>query len=101
MHNAASVLPELLQAGIRLLVYAGIAGAAPLHVSYPALKFPRAADFMCNFIGNERWMERLAGHPFETEFAFASKKDWRTAASGRLAGKVPFASLRARVDAHS
>lgn len=33
MHNSAAVLPELLEDGVRVLVYAG------------------NADFMCNFIG--------------------------------------------------
>lgn len=45
MHNSAKLIPEILSNGVRLLVYAG------------------EADFMCNYIGNERWLLAL-----ETEF---------------------------------
>ncbi|EJD54384.1 hypothetical protein AURDEDRAFT_179551 [Auricularia subglabra TFB-10046 SS5] len=70
MHNSAALLPELLNTGVRVLVYAG------------------NADFMCNFIGNERWMESLAGHAFAAEFARTEKKTWRTLESGKTVGKV-------------
>ncbi|KZV90898.1 hypothetical protein EXIGLDRAFT_719842 [Exidia glandulosa HHB12029] len=70
MHNSAALLPELLAAGVRLLVYAG------------------NADFMCNFIGNERWMESLEGHPFASQFAQTEKTEWRTLQSDKVVGKV-------------
>ncbi|MBW0479329.1 hypothetical protein O181_019044 [Austropuccinia psidii MF-1] len=49
MHNSASLLPQLLNNGIRLLIYAG------------------EDDFMCNYLGNERWMLALES-PFQQEF---------------------------------
>lgn len=68
MHNSAAVLPELLAAGVRVLIYAG------------------NADFMCNYIGNEQWMIALES-PFQSEFVAAPLQDWRTL-SGVVAGKV-------------
>lgn len=41
MHNSALLLPELIEDGIRLLVYAGV------------------HDLMCNVLGNEMWMNEL------------------------------------------
>ncbi|KAI8444225.1 carboxypeptidase C [Phakopsora pachyrhizi] len=49
MHNAAALIPDLLANGIRLLIYAG------------------EDDFMCNYLGNERWMMAL-DTPFQEEF---------------------------------
>lgn len=42
MHNSARLLPELVNDGVRLLVYAGNAGALPflLHLEHLALTFP-------------------------------------------------------------
>jgi len=57
VHNSAALLPELLSDGIRLLVYAG------------------DADFMCNFMGNEAWMEKLDSS-FKDAFVSADAKEW-------------------------
>ncbi|KAG5639177.1 hypothetical protein H0H81_006081 [Sphagnurus paluster] len=65
MHNSAALLPELVNDGIRLLVYAGNAGTQ----------------------GNERWVEQLDSR-FQSEFSSAKALPWITAASGRLAGEV-------------
>ncbi|KAJ7819506.1 carboxypeptidase C [Mycena leptocephala] len=54
-HNSAELLSELVNGGVRLLIYAG------------------NADMMCNFMGNERWLESIP---------------WVTAGSGKLAGAV-------------
>ncbi|QRV80572.1 Serine carboxypeptidase [Ceratobasidium sp. AG-Ba] len=54
MHNAAALLPELIEDGVRLLIYAG------------------NADFMCNAIGNLQWLEGLETS-FQADFV-ASKK---------------------------
>ncbi|KAG8904827.1 hypothetical protein FRB99_001083 [Tulasnella sp. 403] len=67
--NSASLLPELLADGIRLLVYAG------------------NADFMCNAIGNLQWMERL-DNLFAEEFQRTALKPWRTHATGKVVGEV-------------
>ncbi|KAF8602051.1 carboxypeptidase C [Ceratobasidium sp. AG-I] len=54
MHNAASLLPELVEDGVRLLIYAG------------------NADFMCNAIGNLEWLEALETS-FQADFKAAKK----------------------------
>ncbi|KAF5372899.1 hypothetical protein D9758_001450 [Tetrapyrgos nigripes] len=69
MHNSAILLPDLIEAGVRLLVYAG------------------NADAMCNYIGNERWVEDL-DTSFKGEFATAKSNPWITKSSGRQVGEV-------------
>jgi cathepsin A (carboxypeptidase C) len=68
-HNSAILLPELINDGVRLLVYAG------------------NADMMCNFIGNERWVEEL-DTKFHQEFSTAKSIPWITIEGGKLAGTV-------------
>ncbi|KAH7089319.1 Alpha/Beta hydrolase protein [Auriculariales sp. MPI-PUGE-AT-0066] len=70
MHNSAALLPTLLDAGIRLMVYAG------------------NADFMCNFMGNERWLDTLEGHQYADKFRVAKSKPWHTLDSGKLVGRT-------------
>jgi len=69
MRNSALLLPELVNDGIRLLVYAG------------------NADMMCNYIGNERWVEQL-DTKFRDEFSTTKPVPWITTDSGKLAGEV-------------
>ncbi|QRW22368.1 Serine carboxypeptidase [Rhizoctonia solani] len=54
MHNAAALLPELIEDGVRLLIYAG------------------NADFMCNAIGNLQWLEGLETS-FQADFQAAKQ----------------------------
>ncbi|KEP49632.1 serine carboxypeptidase [Rhizoctonia solani 123E] len=54
MHNAAALLPELIEDGVRLLIYAG------------------NADFMCNAIGNLQWLEKLETS-FQADFQAAKQ----------------------------
>ncbi|CCO34254.1 hypothetical protein BN14_08348 [Rhizoctonia solani AG-1 IB] len=54
MHNAAALLPELVEDGVRLLIYAG------------------NADFMCNAIGNLQWLEGLESS-FQADFQAAKQ----------------------------
>ncbi|KAL6301520.1 Alpha/Beta hydrolase protein [Sparassis latifolia] len=68
-HNSAKLLPELVENGIRLLVYAG------------------TADMMCNFIGNERWVEQLESK-FRDEFASAQSVPWTVTETGKIGGLV-------------
>ncbi|KAH9831752.1 Alpha/Beta hydrolase protein [Rhodofomes roseus] len=68
-HNSALLLPPLVEDGIRLLVYAG------------------NADMMCNFIGNERWVEQLDTR-FQKEFVAKKAAPWVTTETGVLAGTV-------------
>jgi len=75
MHNSAALLPELVDAGVRLLVYAG------------------NADMMCNYMGNERWVEQLSTS-FSEEFSNTEPVPWVTADTGRVAGEVRSAGRR-------
>ncbi|KAF8126125.1 Alpha/Beta hydrolase protein [Boletus edulis] len=68
MHNTPALLPPLINDGVRLLVYAG------------------NADMMCNYIGNERWLEALETN-FHDEFATAPTEQWITL-EGKVAGTV-------------
>ncbi|KAG9311668.1 Alpha/Beta hydrolase protein [Chiua virens] len=73
MHNTPALLPPLINDGVRLLVYAG------------------NADMMCNYIGNERWLEVLETD-FLDEFTVAPTKQWITLGAGKVAGTVRSAS---------
>ena len=68
MHNSALLLTDLVNDGIRLLVYAG------------------NADLMCNYLGNERWLEQLESQ-YKSEFAASASSPFTTS-SGKVAGEV-------------
>jgi len=68
-HNSAKLLTELVNGGVRLLIYAG------------------NADMMCNYMGNERWLEVLESS-FQREYVDAKPIPWVTLGSGKLAGTV-------------
>ncbi|KAF8894827.1 carboxypeptidase C [Infundibulicybe gibba] len=67
-HNSAVLLPELIEDGVRLLVYAG------------------NADMMCNYIGNERWLGEL-DTKFHQEFSASKSTPWVIGKTGRVAGE--------------
>jgi len=69
MHDSAAVIPELLENGVRVLVYAG------------------NADYMCNAIGNLQWMLNLES-PFHDEFNKGPSQPWTALTTGKLAGEV-------------
>ncbi|KAI6045248.1 Alpha/Beta hydrolase protein [Pisolithus marmoratus] len=69
VRDTPALLPELINNGIRLLVYAGV------------------TDIMCNFIGNERWLEVL-NTSFHDEFFDAPTEVWITSNSKTPAGTV-------------
>ncbi|KAI6045247.1 peptidase S10 serine carboxypeptidase [Pisolithus marmoratus] len=69
VRDTPALLPELINNGIRLLVYAGV------------------ADMMHNFIGNERWLEVL-NTSFLDEFLDAPTEVWITSNSKTPAGTV-------------
>ncbi|KAI0688122.1 carboxypeptidase C [Cytidiella melzeri] len=69
MHNSAALLPDIINDDVKLLVYAG------------------NADSMCNFMGNEAWVEKLE-HKFHSEFVKSVSTKWTTLGSGRVAGEV-------------
>ncbi|KAI6032459.1 Alpha/Beta hydrolase protein [Pisolithus marmoratus] len=69
VRDTSALLPKLINNGIRLLVYAGV------------------TDMMCNFIGNERWLEVL-NTSFHEEFLDAPTEVWITSNSKAPAGTV-------------
>ncbi|OJA18680.1 hypothetical protein AZE42_08631, partial [Rhizopogon vesiculosus] len=69
MHNTPLLLKEMINDGLRLLVYAG------------------NADMMCNYMGNERWVEQL-DTVFLDEFSTAPTEQWVTMNSRKMAGTV-------------
>ncbi|KAG1731604.1 Alpha/Beta hydrolase protein [Suillus paluster] len=75
MHNTPLLMTEMINDGVRLLVYAG------------------NADMMCNYIGNERWVEQLDSI-FLDEFSTAETEQWVTMRSGKVAGTVRSAGAR-------
>ncbi|KAF7289387.1 Carboxypeptidase [Mycena indigotica] len=68
-HNSAELLTDLVNGGVRLLIYAG------------------NADMMCNYLGNERWLE-VFDSKFQSEYKAAKPIPWITHSTGQLAGSV-------------
>ncbi|KAF7289385.1 Carboxypeptidase [Mycena indigotica] len=68
-HNSAELLTDLVNGGVRLLIYAG------------------NADMMCNYLGNERWLE-VFDSKFQSEYKAAQPIPWITHSTGQLAGSV-------------
>ncbi|KAI0800534.1 alpha/beta-hydrolase [Fomes fomentarius] len=69
MHNSAALLPPLVNAGMRLLVFAG------------------DTDGICNHIGVERWMIQLE-HKHHVAFSNAPLLPFITELTGDVGGKV-------------
>ncbi|KAG2355101.1 peptidase S10 serine carboxypeptidase [Suillus spraguei] len=66
MHDTPLLLTDMVNSGVRLLIYAGNTGI---------------------FQGNERWVEQLNSIFFD-EFSTASTEQWITMSSGKVAGTV-------------
>lgn len=88
MHNSADpAIPNLLDSGVSVLIYAG------------------KADFMCNYIGNKKWVEQLP-HALGKEIAQSGNNDWyfngQKAASYKLAkqGETQLAFLEIEEASH-
>ncbi|KAF9461891.1 serine carboxypeptidase [Collybia nuda] len=75
MRNSRALLPELVNEGIRLLVYAG------------------NTDMMCNYMGEEQWISHLETI-FLPEFSRTPASPWITHDSGITAGVVRSAGGR-------
>ncbi|PWY99086.1 hypothetical protein BCV70DRAFT_123712 [Testicularia cyperi] len=67
MHDSSALLPELVEDGIRLLIYAG------------------EADFMCNYMGNLEWMQNLETS-YLADFNNGTAQAWNV--DGKPAGLV-------------
>ena len=61
------MLPELLEAGVRVMIYAGV------------------EDFICNWVGNKQWVDVLPWHG-ATQWGQAPERPW--AVEGAKAGSV-------------
>lgn len=68
MHNSAALLPELIDDGIRVGIYAGM------------------TDLMCHWYGNEQWTSALK-HNLSSEYAKEPTKEWKDK-DGKVAGYV-------------
>jgi cathepsin A (carboxypeptidase C) len=51
------------------------------------------ADMMCNYMGNERWLDVLESS-FQSEFVAAKHIPWVNAGTGEVAGSVRSAGSR-------
>ena len=65
MKNFDPPIPAMLQAGIRVMIYAGV------------------EDFICNWVGNERWVDSL---PWYGKGQWAAAKDENWVVDGSAAG---------------
>ena len=87
--NSAPLLTNLVNNGIRLLVYAGNAGTLSQGVgiaTFLELNHFRV-DSVCNYIGNERWLEKLE-NVFQEEFLTVGPIPWITEYSQEVVGTV-------------
>lgn len=75
MRDSALLLTDLVDNGVRLLVYAG------------------NADAMCNYMGNERWVSKFA-NVYHEEFVASEGEPWVMRTSGREAGLIRTAGGR-------
>ena len=66
-HNSAALLPALLEAGIRVLIYAG------------------NEDAMCNYMGNKEWFVTL-DNVFHEEIASVKPRSFKV--KGKSAGNL-------------
>ena len=99
MQNSALLLTDLVNEGVRLLVYAGNAGQ-PLRTT---LETPFSdsnvvlwllnKDAMCNYMGNERWVNKFA-NVYHEEFVASEGEPWVTRSSRRRAGTIRTAGGR-------
>ncbi|KAL3162857.1 hypothetical protein ABBQ32_009310 [Trebouxia sp. C0010 RCD-2024] len=67
MKNFDPPIPAMLQAGVRVMIYAG------------------TEDFICNWVGNQRWVDSLPWYG-KGQWAAAEEQDW--AVAGKTAGTV-------------
>lgn len=83
-HNSAALIPEMLEDGIRVLIYAGdqvcsctqflsrLTSPSP-GADVVCIVAPK--DFMCNWIGNKRWPLELDSI-FKKELNAKEDKQW-------------------------
>ncbi|KAG2356823.1 Alpha/Beta hydrolase protein [Suillus spraguei] len=86
MYDTPLLLMDMVNNGVRLLIYAGNTGEVKPFYRTSAFLTP-FLDAVCNYMGNERWVEQLNSVIFD-EFSTASTKEWITMSSGKVAGTV-------------
>ncbi|KAG2356240.1 Alpha/Beta hydrolase protein [Suillus spraguei] len=86
MHDTPLLLMDMVNNGVRLLIYAGNTGEVKPFYRTSAFLTP-FLDAVCNYTGNERWVEQLNSVFFD-EFSTASTEQWITMSSGKVAGTV-------------
>ncbi|EFN52050.1 hypothetical protein CHLNCDRAFT_32614 [Chlorella variabilis] len=76
-HNYDIVLPEMLAAGVRVMIYAG------------------DQDFICNYVGNQQWVDVLPWHGAK-RWAVAEDEPWTVegVAAGTVKSVGPFSFVR-------
>lgn len=84
MYYSAGLLTDLVNDGIRLLVYAGDTGR-PLSSKFFYSRSQVPIDAACNALGQSRWVEKFSSF-FHDEYAQAPTLSWRV--NGQVAGTV-------------
>ena len=86
MYYSAGLLTDLINDGIRLLVYAGDTGTLGSARLFRSVAHD-LADGACNVLGQSRWVEKLPSI-FRNEYAQALTLAWRAKSSGGVVGTV-------------
>lgn len=78
MKNFDPPIPAMLQAGIRVMIYAG------------------TEDFICNWVGNQRWVDSLPWYG-KGQWSAAEEQDWvvdgKTAGTAKSVGPLSFVKV--------
>lgn len=78
MKNFDPPIPAMLQAGVRVMIYAGV------------------EDFICNWVGNQRWVDSLPWYG-KGDWAGAKEQDWvvhgHTAGTAKAVGPLSFVKV--------
>ena len=78
MKNFDPPIPAMLQAGIRVMIYAG------------------TEDFICNWVGNQRWVDSLPWYG-KGQWAAAEEQEWmvdgKTAGTAKSVGPLSFVKV--------
>jgi carboxypeptidase C (cathepsin A) len=80
MKNFDPPIPAMLQAGVRVMIYAG------------------AEDFICNWVGNQRWVDSLPWYG-KGQWAATTEQEWmvdgESAGTAKAVGPLSFVKVDA------
>ena len=85
MHYSAGLLTQLVEDGIRLLVYAGDTGEIVTKRFYPPVL--TVVDGACNVLGQSRWVKKFPSI-FHEEYSLSPTAAWKVKSTGKVAGTV-------------